>query len=183
VAIPALTLTPIMNMILGDMARPQNNYAFIDSQNLNLSIREQGWVMDFRKFRKYLGLKYGIAKAFLFIGYVYENRDLYVTLQKSGYILVFKPTLKLPDGRVKGNVDAELVLHAMIEYESYDKALIVTGDGDLYCLVDYLRKKDKLLRLMVPNKESFSSLFRRLMPHIIFMNNLRQRLEYTGIRK
>jgi len=165
------------------MTKAQNNYAFIDSQNLNLSIRKQGWVMDFRKFRQYLGRKYGITKAFLFIGYVYENRDLYITLQKSGYILVFKPTLKLPSGKVKGNVDAELVLHAMIEYDNYDKALIVTGDGDLYCLVDYLRKKDKLLKLMIPNKESFSSLFRRLMPHIIFMNNLRKMLEYTGAQK
>jgi uncharacterized LabA/DUF88 family protein len=165
------------------MTKAQNNYAFIDSQNLNLSIREQGWVMDFRKFRQYLRDKYGITKAFLFVGYVYENQALYTALQKDGYILVFKPTLKLPNGRVKGNVDAELVLHAMIEYDNYDKALIVTGDGDLYCLVDYLRKKEKLLKLMIPNKESFSSLFRRLMPHIIFMNNLRKRLEYTSAHK
>jgi len=35
-----------------------NNYAFIDSQNLNLSIREQGWVLDFKKFRIYLKDKY-----------------------------------------------------------------------------------------------------------------------------
>jgi uncharacterized LabA/DUF88 family protein len=166
-----------------DMPKGQNNYAFIDSQNLNLSIREQGWTLHFRKFRQYLRDKYGIAKAFLFVGCVYENQALYTALQKDGYILVFKPTLKLPSGKVKGNVDAELVLHAMIEYENYDKALIVTGDGDLYCLVDYLRKKDRLLKLMVPDKESFSSLFRRLMPHIIFMNNLRKRLEYTGIQK
>ncbi len=165
------------------MTKPKNNYAFIDSQNLNLSIREQGWVIDFGKFRQYLGRKYGIAKAFLFIGYVYDNQDLYTALQKDGYILVFKPTLKLPSGKVKGNVDAELVLHAMIEYDNYDKALIITGDGDLYCLVDYLRKKDKLLKLMIPNKESFSSLFRRLMPHIIFMNNLRKMLEYSSVWK
>jgi uncharacterized LabA/DUF88 family protein len=92
-----------------------------------------------------------VTHAFLFIGYIYENQDLYTSLQKDGYILIFKPTLKLPDGRVKGNVDAELVLHAMIEYDNYDKALIVTGDGDFYCLVDYLVKKDKLLKLMVPN--------------------------------
>ena len=57
--------------------------------------------MDFRKFRQYLGRKYGIAKAFLFIGYVYENQALYTALQKDGYILVFKPTLKLPNGKVK----------------------------------------------------------------------------------
>lgn len=165
------------------MKKPQNNYAFIDSQNLNLSIRSQGWILDFRRFRQYLYDKYGVTKAFLFIGYVYENQALYTGLQKDGYILVFKPTLKLPSGKVKGNVDAEMVLHAMIEYENYHKALIVTGDGDLYCLVDYLIKNGKLLKLMAPNKNSFSSLFRRLMPHMAFMNDLRNKLEYNEASK
>ena len=165
------------------MAKPRNNYAFIDSQNLNLSIGSQGWILDFEKFRQYLRDKYGIAKAFLFIGYVYENQDLYTSLQKDGYILVFKPTLKLPSGKVKGNVDAELVLHAMIEYKNYDNALIVTGDGDLHCLVDYLMKNGKLLKLMIPNRNSFSSLFRRLRPHIVFMNELKGKLEYDKSTK
>jgi uncharacterized LabA/DUF88 family protein len=160
------------------MKKPQNNYAFIDSQNLNLAIRDQGWVLDFGKFRQYLDRKYDVNEAFIFIGYVYENQDLYTNLQKDGYILIFKPTLKLPDGKVKGNVDAELVLHTMIEYDNYDKALIVTGDGDFYCLVDYLIKKNKLLKLMIPNQYSFSSLLRKLMPYIVFMNNLRGMLEY-----
>jgi uncharacterized LabA/DUF88 family protein len=97
--------------------------------------------------------------------------------------LVFKPTLKLPSGKVKGNVDAELVLHAMIEYDNYDKAMIVTGDGDLYCLVDYLRKNGKLLNLMVPNRDSFSSLFRRLRPHMVFMNELKGKLGYDKKNK
>ena len=165
------------------MKKLQNNYAFIDSQNLNLSIRSQGWVLDFRRFRQYLQDKYRVTKAFLFIGYVYENQALYTGLQKDGYILVFKPTLKLPSGKVKGNVDAEIVLHTMIEYENYHKALIVTGDGDLYCLVDYLIKNGKLLKLLVPNKNSFSSLFRRLVPHMAFMNDLRNKLEYAKASK
>lgn len=161
------------------MKKPQSNYAFIDSQNLNLSIRSQGWILDFGKLRQYLRDKYSITKAFLFIGYVYDNQDLYTALQKDGYILIFKPTLRLPDGRVKGNIDADLVLHAMIEYKNYDKALIVTGDGDFYCLVDYLRKNDRLLKLMIPNKYAFSSLFRKIMPHVVFMNDLRGKLEYN----
>jgi uncharacterized LabA/DUF88 family protein len=165
------------------MKKSKNNYAFIDSQNLNLSIRSQGWILDFRRFRQYLRDKYGVTKAFLFIGYVYENQALYTGLQKDGYILVFKPTLKLPDGTVKGNVDAEIVLHAMIEYENYHKALIVTGDGDLYCIVDYLIKNGKLLKLMVPNRNSFSSLYRRLMPHMAFMNELRNKLDYNKASK
>jgi len=95
-----------------------NNYAFIDSQNLNLAIRAQGWHLDFGRFRKYLTDKYRVDKVFLFIGYLVGNEALYTSLQKQGYIVIFKPTLELPDGRVKGNVDAELVLHCMIEYQN-----------------------------------------------------------------
>jgi hypothetical protein len=58
--------------------------------------------LDFKKFRRYIQDKYKISKAFLFIGYVPQNQDLYTGLQKDGYILVFKPTLTLPDGTVKG---------------------------------------------------------------------------------
>lgn len=158
-------------------------FAFIDSQNLNLAIREQGWILDFTRFRRYLEDKYKIAKAFLFIGFIPQNQDLYTSLQKAGFILVFKPTLFLPDGKVKGNVDAELVLHAMIEYPNYDQALIVTGDGDFYCLVDYLIKNEKLLKLMIPNRNRYSSLFRKLMPHIVFMNELQKKLGHKKGQK
>ena len=165
------------------MEKKENNFAFIDSQNLNLSIRNQGWILDYKKFRKYLEDKYNVTKAFLFIGYVPQNQDLYTSLQESGYIVIFKPTLTLPNGKVKGNVDAELVLYAMVEYQKYDKALIVTGDGDFYCLVDYLIKQDKLLKLMIPNEKKFSSLYRKVMSHIVFMNNLKEKLEYRKAPK
>jgi len=66
----------------------------------------------------------------------------------------------------------------MIEFDNYDKALIVTGDGDFYCLVDYLKRQNKLLKLMIPNKRKYSSLFAKLMDHIVFMNDLRGKLEY-----
>lgn len=159
----------------------QNNFAFIDSQNLHLSIRSQGWQLDFRRFRVYLKEKYNITKAHLFLGFLPNNRPLYALLQKYGYIIIFKPTLELGDGRVKGNVDAELVLHTMIEYPNYDKAVIVSGDGDFYCLIDYLSKKDKLLKLLVPNVRSYSSLLKPFAPNRIdFMNNLRNKLEYKN---
>src|SRR3989338_2009548 len=160
------------------MSDPFGNYAFIDSQNLNLSIREQGWVLDFKRFRTYLNDNYSIKKAFLFIGYVPENQGLYTALQKEDFILIFKPTMTLPGGKVKGNVDAELVLHTMIEYPNYDQALVVTGDGDFSCLIEYLMGKDKLLRLMVPDRNRYSSLLARLKPKIVFMNDLRGKLEH-----
>ena len=112
-----------------------NNYAFIDSQNLNLGVKSQGWKLDFARFRKYLKERYGVEKAFLFIGFVEGNQSLYTYLQESGYICIFKPTLVYKDGTIKGNCDAELVLHTMIEYPNYEKAVIVSGDGDFFCLV------------------------------------------------
>ncbi|MFA5799895.1 MAG: NYN domain-containing protein, partial [Candidatus Peribacteraceae bacterium] len=117
------------------------HFAFIDSQNLNLSIQNQGWKLGFTRFRRYLSDKYNVGKAFLFIGYVPGNEALYTSLQKAGYIVIFKPTLefkKRGETMTKGNVDAELVLHAMIEYPNFDKAIIVSGDGDFHCLLEYL---------------------------------------------
>lgn len=106
-------------------------YAFIDSQNLNLGVQSQGWKLDYKKFRLYLKNKYNVQQALLFIGLVAGNDELYKQLQRAGFILIFKPTVRyFENGKqtVKGNVDAELVLHAAaIEYENYDKAIIVSA--------------------------------------------------------
>ncbi len=155
------------------------NYAFIDSQNLNLGIRSKGWELDFRKFRIYLNDKYHVKKAFLFIGYVPSNETLYTILQKFGYILIFKPTLDITSKgrtRIKGNVDGELILHTMIEIERFDKAVIVSGDGDFHCLVEYLESKNKLEALLVPNR-SFSSLLKEFNDNITRLDLLRDMLE------
>lgn len=162
--------------------RKENNYAFIDSQNVNLAIRQQGWQLDFGKFRVHLQEKYGVSKAFLFIGFVPKNQNLYTFLQTAGYIIIFKPTIEYEsesgERTFKGNVDAELVLHTMIQYENFNQAVIVTGDGDFYCLVDHLTTHDKLLRLLVPNAKRYSRLLKPFAPNRIdFMNNLRRKLE------
>jgi uncharacterized LabA/DUF88 family protein len=163
-------------------------YVFIDSQNLNLGIKSQGWKLDWRKFRQYLRNKYNVSKAYVFIGLVPGNEHLYKFLQESGYVLIFKPTLERKiDGRIKikGNVDAELVLHTMIEYRNYDKAIIVSGDGDFHCLIEFLEGKRKLLKILAPTRH-YSSLLREYnnRNYIIRIDLLRGSLEQkkTGIR-
>lgn len=154
-------------------------FAFIDSNNLNLGVRALGWKLDFRRFRIYLSEKYNIITAYLFIGYVATNQDIYSSLQKAGYVLIFKPTLPDKDGNVKGNIDADLVLQAMIDYEKYDKALIITSDGDFYSLVKYLYENNKLLFVMSPYFRTCSVLLKKSAKEkIVFMDNLRGKLEY-----
>lgn len=64
----------------------QKIYAFIDSNNLNLGIKDLGWKLDFKRFRIYLKEKYNISTAYMFIGYVPTNQNLYSFLQKVGFV-------------------------------------------------------------------------------------------------
>ena len=64
----------------------------------------------------------------------------------------------------------------MIEWNKYDKAIIVSGDGDFHCLIEYLSSKNKLSKLIVPNKR-FSSLLRKFGSYIININLFREKLK------
>ena len=157
-------------------------YAFIDCQNLHLGIQSQGWKLDFKQFRVYLKDKFNVEKAFIFIGYIKKYENLYSGLREYGYEIIFKPVVQKPNGEVKGNIDAELVLKAMTEYNNYDKAVIVTGDGDFHCLIDHLKKNGKLRKLLIPNKKSFSSLLRKFLTDAVFLSDLRGKLELKNGR-
>ena len=164
------------------MIQKENNFAFIDSNNLHLSIKQLGWKLDFKRFRKYLMEKYGVQKAYMFIGYFDKNQDMYTKLQEVGYILIFKPTLAGKDGYIKGNCDAELVLHTMIEYENYNKAVIVTGDGDFHCLVQHLIKNNKFKKLLIPSQSAYSALLKRFPSgYLAFVSDVRKKVEYLNI--
>lgn len=164
-------------------------HAFIDSQNLNLGTSKdlfknkkiiyRGWKLDFKKFQIYLKNKFKVSKTYLFIGFIKENQKLYQFLRHCGYDLVFKPTTKDNHGKFKGNVDAELVLHcAAVEFSRYDKAIIVAGDGDYYCLLEYLEQRNKLLRLIIPNVKSESSLLKKFQKYKTYLIFEKKRLEY-----
>lgn len=163
-------------------------YAFIDSQNLNLGTSKdiikdgrltyKGWKLDFKKFRHYLTDKFKVEKAFLFIGYIKKNWKLYKYLKSCGYELIFKPTIRDSYGKPKGNVDAELVLHsAVIQYPNYDKAIFVAGDGDYFCLYEYLEQKKKLFRIIIPNVKSESSLLQKFQNYKTFLIFDRNKVE------
>lgn len=163
------------------MTKKLGNYAFIDSQNVNLGVKSLGWSIDYRKLRLYLKNKHNITQAFIFIGLIANNQKLYTALQQAGFIIIFKPTIRyFENGKetVKGNVDAELVLHAAaIEYHNYDKAMIISGDGDFACLINYLEKNNKLLQLVTPN-QNYSKLLKPFSRFIIRLDQIRKSIEY-----
>jgi hypothetical protein len=52
------------------MISKENNFAYIDAQNLYLALDEIGWRLDYRRFRVYLKEKYGVTKAYMFMGFL-----------------------------------------------------------------------------------------------------------------
>lgn len=104
---------------------------------------------------------------------------MYRRLKSYGYELVFKPTVKDDQGNPKGNVDAELVLHsAAIEYPNYDKAVVVSGDGDFCCLYEYLEKQNRLLSIIIPNRHNESSLLMKFQKYKTFIYREKEKLEF-----
>lgn len=173
--------------------KPNQVYAFIDSQNLNLGTQKSGWKLDWKKFYQFLKQQYGVTKAFLFVGYVPEFEDMYHQMHDFGYSVVLKPTQDLTrplsaekndkDKKpIKGNIDAELVLWAMKEYNNYQQAVIVSGDGDFYCLLEHLKERGKLKKVLVPNAQ-FSNLFNKFKEHIDRLDAKRNQLEYRHKRR
>ena len=178
------------------------NYAFIDSQNLNLGTQKMGWKMDWKKFREWLRAEYNVEKAFMFIGYMPDYEKLYDQLHSQGYLVVLKPTLEMfndpksedekqptddKDDKeekraVKGNIDADLVLHVMKEFRNYDKAVIVSGDGDFYTLIEHLDQQGKLLKLLTPNWQ-YSSLLKPFEKYIVRLDQKRSELRYPDYRR
>jgi uncharacterized LabA/DUF88 family protein len=161
--------------------KSENNYAFIDAQNLFLGVKSAGWEINYKSFRQYLKDKFSVEIAYLFIGYISAHSQMYAKLQRAGFILIFKETLvvKTKEGeKIKGNVDAELVLQAMIDIQEYNQAIIVTGDGDFACLMKYLKSVNKLSKVIVPHHRRYSKLIKKTAKEdIISMNDLKIKVE------
>jgi uncharacterized LabA/DUF88 family protein len=175
-----------------------NVYAFIDSQNLNVGTQKFGWKMNWARFRIFLAEEYNVTKAFMFIGYIPENEGLYDQMHDAGFLVVLKPTFDMtrlqpeapkevkepepgaePEEKkpVKGNIDADLVLWTMKELKNYDKAIIVSGDGDFYSLVEYLEAEHKLLHLLTPSGH-YSQLYNKYEQYVVRLDNFKRTLAY-----
>jgi len=175
-------------------------YAFIDNQNLNATIQNLGWKIDWRKFRKFLNDKFKVTQAYMFIGYVPEFEDMYEKLHDAGFNIVLKQTYDMTKPRseeeqkseeekaaererhIKGNVDTELVLWAMKELPNYGKAVLVSGDGDFFSLVEYLDEQGKLLKILTPSWQ-YSNLFNRYENYVMRLDKCRRELEYRKTKR
>jgi uncharacterized LabA/DUF88 family protein len=168
------------------MISKENNVAYIDGANLHGGVNSLGWKMDYGRFRVWLREKYGVQRAYLFIGLIPKYKELYTYLQESCFTLVFKEVVYDGDGKPKGNCDADLVLQVTREvYENkFRKAILVTSDGDYASLVRFLQGKQKLLAILSPSDErKCSILLKRTGARIAYLKDQRAHLEFSQKEK
>ncbi len=146
----------------------KNNLAFVDGQNLYMGTNtgENPWNVNLKKFRIFLRDKYNIEKAYYFLGYINESyQGLYSEIQESGFVLIFKQHNTTMLGKKKGNVDSDIIFNIMkrlYKKEPFDKIVLVSGDGDYKMLVDFLIEEKRFKKILFPNKQFASSLYKKI---------------------
>jgi uncharacterized LabA/DUF88 family protein len=159
------------------MNTKENNYAFIDGANLHRGVKDLGWKLDYKRFRVWLKEKYNITNAYIFLGLVPRNADLYTYLQESGFILIFKEISYDDVGNIKGNCDADLVLSVVCDFyeKMFTKAVIVSSDGDYASLISFLKNKNVFHTLLSPHTKC-SFLLRKLNIPIVYLETQKSNL-------
>ena len=162
------------------MKPTQNNFAYVDGANLHHGVIHLGWQLDYAKFRVWLKEKYGVSRAYLFIGLVPKNKDLYTNLQEAGFTLVYKEITYDGVGKIKGNCDADLVLKAT--RDAYEKEsgrmVLVSSVGDYAGLVKFLLERNRFIGIVSPPiAAKCSVLLKRTGARIAYINDQRSILE------
>lgn len=155
----------------------EGNFAFIDSQNIIQGVENLGWKLDWRRFRRYLYDKYNVTRAILFLGYVPKNIYPYYLRSLDGFFLHFRHVTYAPDGKIKGNVDVNLTLEVMRSLKYFDKAVLVSSDGDFYPLAEYLLQIEKLEAVLSPHIRSCSKLLKQVVKSKMdYLDPLREKI-------
>lgn len=144
---------------------------YIDGNNLYRAARQLEFKIDYKKFRGWLRQKYNPENVYIFIGLVPTRAEFYTYLQECGFKLIFKQTISV-EGIVKGNCDAELVLKTVSDFytKAFDKCILMTGDGDFGCVVEFLKNNSVLDSVIAPDEKKCSILLKNKDVKIIFLN-------------
>ena len=148
--------------------------AYIDGANLHKGAKSIGLDLDYKRLHTWLGFKYGITDAYIFIGMVSEYTGLYNYLQQSGFKVIFKEVVFDGNGKPKGNCYADLVLNIVSDfYEGRaDRAILVSSDGDYASTIQFLIKKGKLPAILSPSDvKKCSILLKRTGAEIAYLRD------------
>jgi uncharacterized LabA/DUF88 family protein len=107
---------------------------FIDGSNLFYAALQLGIEIDYTKLLCRLTAGSRLLRSFFYTGVDRTNdkqQGFLLWMRRNGYRVIAKDLVQLPDGSKKANLDVEIAVDMMALVDSYDTAVLVSGDGDL----------------------------------------------------
>jgi uncharacterized LabA/DUF88 family protein len=111
----------------------KNVAVFVDVANIFYAAKAAGVDIDYVTLLKSAVSGRDFVRAYAYTGLDPDNenqRNFHSFLARHGYRVVSKDIRKYGDGKVKANLDIELVVDLMKTARNLDVAIIVSGDGD-----------------------------------------------------
>ncbi len=111
----------------------KNVAVFVDVANIFYAAKAAGVDIDYVTLLKAASAGRDLVRAYAYTGLDPENenqRQFHAFLARNGYRVVSKDIRKYGDGKVKANLDIELVVDLMRTSRNLDIAVVVSGDGD-----------------------------------------------------
>jgi uncharacterized LabA/DUF88 family protein len=111
----------------------KNVAVFVDVANIFYAAKAAGVDIDYVTLLKAATAGRDFVRAYAYTGLDPENdnqRQFHAFLARSGYKVISKDIRKYGDGRIKANLDIELVVDLMKTARNLDIAVVVSGDGD-----------------------------------------------------
>ena len=111
----------------------KNVAVFVDVANVFYAAKAAGVDIDYVTLLKTVTAGRDLVRAYAYTGLDPDNenqRNFHDFLRRSGYKVVSKDIRKYGDGKVKANLDIELVVDLMKTARNLDIAIVVSGDGD-----------------------------------------------------
>jgi len=168
-----------------DKAQKKATYAFIDASNIIYGARAEGWFIDQKKLFRYLKKKFSTSKAFFYYGKDSKNEKQEKFLKKLktfGYALRVK-AIKRFGKRTKANCDVDLTMDMLLMENEYNRAIILTGDGDFAPLFSYLISKRKKIVVISSPKRTAKEIRNLLGGGVLSFDDLRYLLEFKKDKK
>jgi uncharacterized LabA/DUF88 family protein len=111
----------------------KNVAVFVDVANIFYAAKAAGVDIDYVTLLKSATAGRDLVRAYAYTGLDPDNenqRNFHSFLARNGYKVVSKDIRKYGDGKVKANLDIELVVDMMKTARNLDIAIVVSGDGD-----------------------------------------------------
>jgi uncharacterized LabA/DUF88 family protein len=111
----------------------KNVAVFVDVANIFYAAKAAGVDIDYVTLLKAASAGRDLVRAYAYTGLDPDNenqRNFHDFLRRSNYKVVSKDIRKYGDGKIKANLDIELVVDMMKTARNLDIAIVVSGDGD-----------------------------------------------------